>query len=201
MKHSRSLFAAILIATFTLIAQSVFAGDCLRLCNNEFWRKTLPTLDEVQSELNKGADINGRGFGGQTPLHYAAKYSKPEIILFFVEQGARLEAGAADRQTGIGDRTPLHYAVHLSGRKAENAIALIQSGANVNARDNSGYTPLKLAVKRQNAEVVNILLDAGANAKLKTYFWKEIAFDHARGKPEWIDHLSTYRRLKAASGE
>jgi ankyrin repeat protein len=183
-----------------MLAGAVSAGDCLRLSDNEFWRKTLPTLDEVQSELSKGADINGRGFGGQTPLHYAAKYSRPEIILFFVEKGARLEAGTADRQTGIGDRTPLHYAVHLSGRKAENAVALIQAGANVNARDNSGHTPLMLAVKRQNAEVVNILLDAGANAQLRNRR-KEIAFDYARGKPEWIDHPSTYKRLKAASGE
>ena len=154
----------------------------------------------MQSELNKGTDINGRGFGGQTPLHYAAKYSRPEIILFFVEQGARLEAGTADRQTGIGDRTPLHYAVYLSSRKAENTAALLEAGANVNARDNSGHTPLMLAVRRQNAEVVNILLDAGANAQLRNRR-KEIAFDYARGKSEWIDHLSTYKRLKAASGE
>jgi ankyrin repeat protein len=157
----RQIITTSLTLIFFMLAGAVSAGDCLRLCDNEFWRKTLPTLDEVQSELNKGADINGRGFGGQTPLHYA---------------------------------------VHLSGRKAENAVALIQAGANVNARDNSGHTPLMLAVKRQNAEVVNILLDAGANAQLRNRR-KEIAFDYARGKPEWIDHLSTYKRLKAASGE
>ena len=59
--------------------------------------------------------------------------------------------------------------------------------------------PLMLAVRRQNAEVVNILLDAGTNAQLRNRR-KEIAFDYAEGKPEWIDHLSTYKRLKAASG-
>ena len=196
----RQIITTSLTLIFFMLAGAVSAGDCLRLCDNEFWRKTLPTLDEVQSELNKGADINGRGFGGQTPLHYAAKYSRPEIILFFVEQGARLEAGTADRQTGIGDRTPLHYAVYLSSRKAENTAALLEAGANVNARDNSGHTPLMLAVRRQNAEVVNILLDAGANAQLRNCR-KEIAFDYARGKSEWIDHLSTYKRLKAESGE
>ena len=151
--------------------------------------------------MARGADINARGFGGRSPLHLAAKYSRPEHIRHLVEQGADLEAGTAGMSSGIGDRTPLHYAVHLSGRKAENTAALLEAGANVNARDNSGHTPLMLAVKRQNAEVVNILLDAGANAKLKTYWRQEIAFDHARGKPEWIDHLSTYKRLKAASRE
>ena len=133
-------------------------------------------------------------------MHHAAKYSRPEIILFFLEQGARLEAADGDYQTGIRDRTPLHYAAYFSG-EAETAIVLIQAGANVNARDNSGHTPLMLAVEEQYIDIVNILLDAGANAKLKTYFWKEIAFDHARGNPDWIKHLSTYRRLKAASGE
>lgn len=84
---------------------------------------------------------------------------------------------------------------------SKNFIALIEAGANINARASSGYTPLMLAVQEQNKDTVNVLLDAGANAKLKTYWRQEIAFDYARGNPEWIKHLSTYRRLKAASGE
>jgi len=159
-------------------------------------KKPSAFLSPPTSDFEKGQGDRGQGTARQT----AAFYSSPEIILFLVERGARLEAGTADISSGIGDRTPLHYAVHLSGRKAENAVALIQAGANVNARDNSGHTPLMLAVKRQNAEVVNILLDAGANAKLRNRR-KEIAFDYARGKPDWIKHLSTYKRLKAASGE
>ncbi|MGB0235464.1 MAG: hypothetical protein ACPGAC_09430, partial [Candidatus Puniceispirillaceae bacterium] len=72
-----------------MLAGAASAGDCLRLCDDEFW-KTQPTLNEVQSELNKGADINGRGFWGRSPLHLAAKYSRPEHIRHLVTQGADL---------------------------------------------------------------------------------------------------------------
>ena len=160
----------------------------------------MPSLEEIQAEIDKGADPTARGSGKYTPLHWASAYADAKQIIFLLEQGADLEAKKGLHTTRTGKRTPLHYAVHLSGRKAENGVALIQAGANVNSRDNSGHTPLMLAVRRQNAELVNILLDAGANAQLRNRR-KEIAFDYARGKPEWIDHLSTYKRLKAASGE
>ena len=41
----------------------------------------------------------------------------------------------------------------------------IEAGANVNAKDNSGHTPLMLAVEEQHIDIVNILLYARANEK------------------------------------
>ena len=195
----RQIITTSLTLIFLMLAGAASAGDCLRLCDDEFW-KTQPTLSEVQSELNKGADLSASGLSDLTPLHYAAIFATPEHIQFLIKRGADLEAKTPSHKSSVtGKRTPLHYAARYT-RNVENVITLIEAGANINARASSGYTPLMLAVRRQNAEAVNILLDAGANAQLRNRR-KEIAFDYARGKPEWIDLLSTYKRLKAASGE
>ena len=186
-----------------MLAGTAYAGDCMRLCDYNFWQRNgdgVPSIEDIQAEIDKGADPTARDRGKHTPLHWAAAYADSEQIMFLLQQGTDLEAKTGLHTTRTGKRTPLHYAVYLSSRKAENTAALIQAGANINVRDVSGYTPLMLAVERQNIDTVNLLLDAGANAQLRNR-WKETAFDYARGNPDWIKHLSTYKRLKAASGE
>ena len=41
---------------------------------------------------------------------------------------------------------------------------LIELGADIDAKDNSGYTPLYLAAQFDSLDVVNLLIDLGANA-------------------------------------
>src|SRR5690606_2633745 len=45
----------------------------------------------------------------------------------------------------------------------EEATAALNSGANPNARDKNGWTPLMLASQKANASLVQTLLDRGAN--------------------------------------
>ena len=45
---------------------------------------------------------------------------------------------------------------------------LIAAGANVNKKEVCGYTPLHLAVKMNNTESVDALLEAGADVETKT---------------------------------
>ena len=61
--------------------------------------------------------------------------------------------------------TPLHTAAGLN--KIEAVAALISHGADVNARDKNGETPLMLASYHGYAKVVEALLDAGADKELK----------------------------------
>ena len=44
---------------------------------------------------------------------------------------------------------------------------LLKSGANVNTKDSLGNTPLHLAVKENNILMVILLIEKGANIKLK----------------------------------
>jgi len=59
---------------------------------------------------------------------------------------------------------PLHAAV--AGRHHDIAARLIAAGADVNARQQAGYTPLLAAAGNGDADLVHTLLDAGADPQL-----------------------------------
>lgn len=64
--------------------------------------------------------------------------------------------------------TPLHVAAWHGHRQA--ARALISSGANPNARDReTGETPLHTATRANRAEMVVLLMSAGARSRLRTF--------------------------------
>ena len=64
-------------------------------------------------------------------------------------------------RSGADGATALAWAVHLDD--LETAELLIHAGANVNARNDYGATPLWLACRNGNAVMVEKLLSAGAN--------------------------------------
>ena len=79
--------------------------------------------------------------------------------------------------------TPLHQAARYNNIEA--VAALISHGADVNAREENGKTPLMLATVNGNAKVVEALLDAGADKELKvTSGWMKgnTALDMARSQ-------------------
>jgi ankyrin repeat protein len=53
--------------------------------------------------------------------------------------------------------------MEISNNHTENAKTLIESGANINAADTNGETPLMAAVAKNNIEIIKNLLDHGAD--------------------------------------
>lgn len=74
----------------------------------------------------------------------------------------RLLIGGADVNTAFGSERLTALSLAASSGHAEVARILILAGANVNARDNFGRTPLIWAAFHGNAEVVRVLLENGA---------------------------------------
>ena len=68
----------------------------------------------------------------------------------------------------------------------------------MNAQDGRGETPLHWALTGKQFDVIDHLLDAGADASIKDDDGKT-PFDYAKGNPEWIANIALYKRLKAAS--
>lgn len=70
-----------------------------------------------------------------------------------------------EHNQNISITTTLHEAV--SQRNIDQILALIQSGADINGRDNKGYTPLDLAAHGDQIEIVNLLIERGADVNAR----------------------------------
>ncbi|WP_353281388.1 ankyrin repeat domain-containing protein [Wolbachia endosymbiont (group B) of Horisme vitalbata] len=133
----------------------------------------------VEFLISKEADVNAKDSLNSTALHYAAFYGRKEIVEFLISKEADVNAKDSLNSTA------LHYAALYDHTKITKALfrieadfdvdeplflhnaakngqvdivnALIKAGADVNAVDKYGKTPLDYA---KNQDVVKALLDA-----------------------------------------
>jgi len=155
----------------------------------------------VRAALEAGADPNATGEFGRTPLHLAVRESDEATVL--------LLASGANPNVADGDgRTPLHLAnsdtaalllkhkanflaLDRQGTSALHTAAesdaamcrlLIEAGLPVDARNNSGLSPLHFAALEGNRNTAEFLLSKGADVNARTlapfqYKWTYIAWD------------------------
>jgi ankyrin repeat protein len=94
---------------------------------------------------------------GYTPLHFAAYFKRGAAVRLLLDRGA--DVGAVARNDM--EVQPLHSAIAADSR--EIVAALLLAGADVNARQAGGYTPLMAAEEQEKeGEMVRLLLDHGA---------------------------------------
>ena len=115
--------------------------------------------------INAGADPNARDTTGKSVLSYAVYLKQPEIIAALIAKGADVNA-PSEAGDGGNPAPPIFMAI----KAGDLAIVqqLIAAGANVDALDEQGSTPLHRAVLARPAEfatpLVTTLLRAGADA-------------------------------------
>jgi len=112
------------------------------------------SLEMVKFLLAHGADVNSRSRSGVAPLMLATTL---EIFNFLIERGA--DVYAVDQQ----QRNVLLWQIENSGSLAMIKALVEQYHFDVNQTDEAGTSPLMLAVKRGNLDVVKYLVDRGAN--------------------------------------
>ncbi len=119
-------------------------------------------LEFVGLLLQLGADPNALDAGGHTPLHALAnERTTPggeEIVHALIHGGA-----SVDLDLGVKRATPLHSAARRDN--LEIARALLECGAELEARDSRGETPLRRAVNCNKVAVASLLLARGANPR------------------------------------
>lgn len=93
---------------------------------------------------------------GNTPLHWAAFKNKPECVKLLLSYNA--DPNARAHPSGW---TPLHDASYSNS--TDCIELLIDAGGRVDARANSGATPLCFAAQEDSAESAAILLKRGAD--------------------------------------
>ena len=129
----------------------------------------------VRLLIERGASVNAKEKTfGQTPLIFAAAYNRPDAIGVLLELGAEIGAATKVRSLPpssgdgepLGGLTALHYAVRQGNVAAVDA--LLDKGADVNARSADGSTPLMLATINGRFDLAQHLLERGADPKIAT---------------------------------
>jgi len=118
--------------------------DLLHMCETD--PMTAAVTADIVVLINQGADVHVKTSGGEyTPLHMACMEGPAEDVMPLLD---------------------LHYSKYVSGLAAV-AMALLDKGAEVNATNSGGSTPLHYAAENGHAELVMTLLheDADVDAK------------------------------------
>ncbi|KAK2007337.1 ankyrin [Colletotrichum eremochloae] len=106
--------------------------------------------NEVKNEFEEQprkdeAGLEEQDFEWRTPLHWAARTGKHEVVKLLIAKGANKEASATS-DTSVG-KTPLHLAVNYGHTDAVKTLIKLGVDRNVQDRSNNNYIALHLAVK------------------------------------------------------
>lgn len=126
----------------------------------------------VQLLLNKGAKVNSEEIHGYTPLSEAVWQKDDELVCLLLEAGAKINTH--------------HYLLHYCVLHRSRLLChiLIKFGAFLNIRDDSGDTPLLLAVRTAQVDIVELLLEHGSSANLVNGLSGQTAIHEA------VEHIS-----------
>lgn len=179
-------------------------------------------LELVRLLLARGARIDARDHSGEQPIHYAAASGNVELIRFLLDAGVKVDArsdygrqplhlaagwgrlGAArfllERGAAINACADAIYGtpLHEAAGHAEMVSFLLARGANVNAKEEDGTTPLHSTAEFGHIDSATILLDHGA--RIEASIHKEIYGAESGGerpihiaarrdRPEYIEFL------------
>jgi ankyrin repeat protein len=125
---------------------------------------------------------------GWTPLHLAAAFANAEPVTLLLEHGAHVHQFSHNPLRN----QPLHACVALN-HSLDIVRVLLESGADVNASQHGGYTPLLQAAAAGRKDLVLLLLEHGARPDCVCDRGKSAA-DYAkeRGHAEVAEILVSY---------
>ena len=180
---------------------------------------------KVSELLTRGFDVNTIDSNGQTGLYLALREPSPKVAKVLIDWpktdlnklNAKGESilmlAALKGQLELADRlikkgadvnktgwTPLHYAA--SGGHTKLIGLLLENSAYIDAESPNATTPLMMAAMYGSEASVKILLQEGADPKLKNH-QKLTALDFAqRGqRPDAVEAIAAAIRSKRPSGK
>ncbi|KAM5141091.1 fibronectin type 3 and ankyrin repeat domains protein 1 [Mantella aurantiaca] len=117
-------------------------------------------LDVVQCLREQGASWESRDKSGCTAMHWAADGGHVKVIQWMIDDGC--EVDARDRHLHW---TPLMRVSAVTGN-TDIAHCLISAGAEVNAKDRDGKSPLMVAALNNHEDLVRLLIESGADCSI-----------------------------------
>ena len=131
------------------------------------WALAICYSDEkvIDALVAGGVNVNGPVSGTTNPtkpLMLAIEHGKENIVELLIKGGAQIEAMDGNGNTAL-----------INAAKDPNRVAVVkrflQLGANVNASNSHGFTPLMVAVKSGSEEMVSTLLDKRPNLEARAH--------------------------------
>ncbi|KAH0491001.1 hypothetical protein TgHK011_002447 [Trichoderma gracile] len=119
-----------------------------------------PVMPSIELLVEEGhADINAAAHDGQTPLHALIRMLEGDALAKSLGYGANCRA--ADSK----GNTPLHLLMQGYGARVETVRALLVGGADPNARNHDGLTPLLFCsyVDAGYMDILDAFLEFGAD--------------------------------------
>lgn len=106
--------------------------------------------------------VNAFSPDGHVPVALAAFFNRPSTVRLLLASGADVHLAARNSM----QVQPLHAAI--AGRCVDAVAALLDRGADPNARQQAGYTPLMGAASAGRDDIADLLLARGADRALRS---------------------------------
>jgi ankyrin repeat protein len=137
-------------------------------------------VDEVERLIDAGADVSIANNYGASPMSLAAEIGHAEILELLLDAGADVNSATPEGLTAL-------HGVARTGN-LEAARLLIERGATVDAREGwGGQTPLMWASARRHPEMMQLLIDHGADVDLAGTNRDYQRHVTAEGRPKSLD--------------
>ncbi|XDD51168.1 ankyrin repeat domain-containing protein [Leptospira sp. WS92.C1] len=172
-------------------------------------------LAKVKTALSQGADPNAKDVFGESALHKTTSKSKTEIAELLIQKGANvnatdgkgrtplmktffqsmvkflLEKGADINLKDEKDWTAVLHQTSYGTTNLEVIESLVAKGAAIQVQGKDGVTPLMLACKNDNTQLIDFYIQKGLDVNAKDGTGKTVLMYAAEGpsKPDLIQML------------
>ena len=103
-----------------------------------------------------GAHLDTQTLSGNTALMQAVREEQPAALKYI------LDRSTVDDVNVMADDGSTALSVAVNGSRPQDVRLLIQSGAEVNVHDNRGWTPLMVATRANNLDMMAVLIEQDA---------------------------------------